>query len=116
MSVIEALVLGAIQGLTEFIPISSSGHLVIAQNFMSGASDHLFLEWINLGTLLALLFYFRHTIIRIIRRMVEQREYRLAINILIAAIPAGLAGFALDRKSTRLNSSHEFVSRMPSSA
>lgn len=95
MSVIEAIILGLIQGLTEFIPISSSGHLIIAQYFFSGASDHLFLEWINIGTLLALVIFFRGRIIEILGQIFRQGDYRLARNIIIAMIPAGLAGFTL---------------------
>lgn len=93
MSVLEAIVLGIIQGLTEFIPISSSGHLVIAQYFLSGASSHLFLEWINLGTVLALMIYFRTRIISIITQVVSGKDYRLARNIAIAMLPAGVIGF-----------------------
>jgi undecaprenyl-diphosphatase len=55
MHIFEILTLGVTQGLTEFIPVSSSGHLVIAQQLFSGASDHLYLEFINIGTLAALL-------------------------------------------------------------
>lgn len=89
------IVLGIIQGLTEFIPVSSSGHLVIAQHLFSGASDHLYLEFINIGTLVALLVYFRHKIIDIIRDMVVNKRYKLALNILITALPAGIIGFML---------------------
>ncbi len=92
MSIGEAISLGLIQGLTEFIPISSSGHLVVAQHFFSGASDHLFLEFINLGTLLALLVFFRHRIINILRDIFINKRYRLALNIIVTAIPAGLVG------------------------
>lgn len=93
MSIIESIILGLIQGATEFIPISSSGHLVIAQYFMSGASDHLFLEWINIGTLLALVVYFWSKIVTIAGDIFIRRRYRLARNILITAIPAGLVGY-----------------------
>ena len=93
MSIIEAIILGIIQGLTEFIPISSSGHLVIAQYFMSGASSHLFLEWINLGTVLALLIYFRKRIWEILRGIVVDKDYTLARNVVIAMLPAGIVGF-----------------------
>jgi len=95
MSIIEALILGVIQGLTEFIPISSSGHLVIAQYFMSGASEHLFLEWINIGTVLALIIFFRHRIWRAIKDVFVGKDYRLARNIVIAMLPAGIVGFFL---------------------
>ncbi len=91
----EAIILGLIQGLTEFIPISSSGHLVIAQTFMSGASDHLFLEFINIGTMLALLVFFRAKIWNILVDVFKNRNYVLARNIIITAIPAGLVGFLL---------------------
>lgn len=87
--------MGIIQGLTEFIPISSSGHLVIAQNFFSGASDHLFLEFINIGTLLALLVFFRLKIISILRDIFINKKYALARNIVITALPAGIVGFLL---------------------
>jgi len=95
MTIFEAIMLGAIQGLSEFIPISSSGHLVLAQHLLSGASNHLFLEWINLGTVLALMIYFRERIAQIIYQVVRERNYQLARNILIAILPAGLIGFSL---------------------
>jgi undecaprenyl-diphosphatase len=95
MQWLEAIILGLIQGLTEFIPISSSGHLVIAQTFLSGASDHLFLEFINIGTLLALLVFFRVKIWSILQDIFVRRNFRLARNILITSIPAGLVGFFL---------------------
>jgi undecaprenyl-diphosphatase len=95
MSIGESIILGLIQGLTEFIPISSSGHLVIAQYFMSGASDHLFLEWINIGTMLALVVYFWPRIIKIAGDVFVRRKSRLARNILLTALPAGIAGYVL---------------------
>lgn len=87
--------LGLIQGLTEFIPISSSGHLVVAQYFLSGASDHLFLEYINIGTMLALFIFFRQRIIDIIKDVIIQRNFKLAGNILLTSVPAGIVGFTL---------------------
>lgn len=95
MSIIEAIILGLIQGLTEFIPISSSGHLVIAQTFMNGASEHLFLEWINIGTVLALIIFFWSRISRILSDIFRGKDYRLGLNIAIAMLPAGLVGFML---------------------
>jgi len=95
MEWLQAIILGLIQGLTEFIPISSSGHLVIAQTFFSGASDHLLLEFINIGTLLALLVFFRKRIIGIIKDIFVNRQYKLARNIIITSVPAGVVGFLL---------------------
>lgn len=68
---------------------------MIAQNFFSGASSHLFLEFINIGTVLALLIYFRRRIIDIIRDIFAHKRYKLALNILVTALPAGIIGFLL---------------------
>lgn len=95
MLIVHAVILGLIQGLTEFIPISSSGHLVIAQMFLSGASDHLFLEFVNIGTMLALFVFFRKKIAKILTDVFVRRNFRLARNILITAVPAGVVGFLL---------------------
>lgn len=95
MQWLEAIILGLIQGLTEFIPISSSGHLVIAQTFLSGASDHLFLEFINIGTMLALIVFFRKRIISILKEVFVDKNYKLARNIIITSVPAGVVGFFL---------------------
>lgn len=94
MGVIESIILGLIQGLTEFIPVSSSGHLVIAQTFFSGASDHMFLEWIDLGTFFALVVYFRHRLVGLFKDIFVRKNYRLGRNMLLTAIPAGLVGLA----------------------
>lgn len=95
MNILETIILGLIQGLTEFIPISSSGHLVIAQQLFSGASDHLFLEFINIGTVLALIVFFRGRIAAILKDVFVYKNYTLARNILITAVPAGLVGYLL---------------------
>jgi len=92
---IDTIILGLVQGFTEFIPISSSGHLVISQIFLSGASDHLLLEYVNIGTLLALLIYFRSKIADIIKDVAIKKNYRLLINIIITTLPAAIVGFLL---------------------
>ncbi len=97
MDIFESIVLGLLQGLTEFIPVSSSGHLVIAQYFFSGASDHLFLQWIDLGTFLALLVYFRRRLIGIATDIFVHKNYRLARNILLTALPAGIIGLVFSK-------------------
>lgn len=97
MDIFQAILLGLIQGLTEFIPVSSSGHLELAQTIFNIPADnfHLFLEFINLGTLLALLIYFRKRIFKIIKNVFQEHNYKLAINIIITSIPAGLIGLLL---------------------
>jgi undecaprenyl-diphosphatase len=62
---------------------------------MTGASDHLFLEFINIGTMLALLVFFRKKIWKIILDVFVNKNFILARNIIITAIPAGLVGFML---------------------
>jgi undecaprenyl-diphosphatase len=93
MDIFESIILGIIQGLTEFIPISSSGHLVIAQYLFSGASEHLLLEFINIGTFLALIVYFRKRISKIAKDVYRNRNLRLFRNIVITSVPAGAIGF-----------------------
>lgn len=95
MELLEAIFLGIIQGLTEFIPISSSGHLVIAQTFLDGASDRLFLEFVNIGTMMALFIFFRKRIAEILRDIFQRKNYRLARNIILTSLPAGIVGFFL---------------------
>lgn len=95
MNVLETIALGLTQGLTEFIPVSSSGHLVVMQEIFSGASDHLFLEFVNIGTLLALLVYFRKRIATILGDVFVNKNYKLARNIIITSVPAGFVGYML---------------------
>jgi undecaprenyl-diphosphatase len=95
MDVLQSLMLGLVQGLTEFIPVSSSGHLVILQVLFSGSSQHLFLQFVDIGTTLALLIFFRKRLYGILLDITRHKNYRLARNILITAIPAGLVGFGL---------------------
>jgi len=93
MHLFEVIVLGLIQGLTEFVPISSSGHLVIAQTMFGQGSDHLFLEVINIGTFAALLVYFAPKIWSITKDVFANKKFNLARNILITAVPAGIVGY-----------------------
>lgn len=93
MNLFEVIILGLVQGLTEFIPISSSGHLVIAQHLLGHESSHLFLEAINIGTFLALLVYFWRKIVDILQDILFRKRYVLARNIIITSVPAGCVGF-----------------------
>ena len=98
MEIWQSIILGLIQGITEFVPVSSSGHLEIFQYFfMSDQSEnfHMFVEFINLGTLVALIIYFRKRIKQILIDVFVKHKYTFALKIIITCIPAGLAGFLL---------------------
>ncbi len=95
VTIIEAIILGIIQGLTEFIPVSSSGHLVIAQTLLIGEVDHLFIQALDFGTLFALVIYFSPKLIDLFKKVFIEHDFRLARNIVITCIPAGLLGLAL---------------------
>lgn len=100
MSIFIAIILGLVQGLTEFIPVSSSGHLEIVQQLIGGRADnfHLFLELINFGTLLALIIYYRKRIWEILKDIFgKKHNLKLAINVIITCIPAGIAGLLLSK-------------------
>ena len=101
MNIFEAITLGLTQGLTEFIPVSSSGHLEIIQRLLDGggrAEDfHLFLELINFGTLLALLWYYRKRIAKILNDIFKKHDWFMAINLLLTSIPAGVIGVLLSK-------------------
>lgn len=95
MGIFEAVVLGLVQGLTEFIPVSSSGHLVLIQSLYSNGIDHLFIQALDIGTTIALIIYFWPRLMDLFSQVFKHKDYRLARNILITSIPAGLLGFLL---------------------
>lgn len=84
MSILQAALLGLLQGLTEFLPISSSGHLVIAETLLHLQVDQLkdFDVALHIGTLLAIILYFRKDIFNV----------KLWPLLAIATIPAAVAG------------------------
>ena len=106
MNLLEAFVLGAIQGITEWLPISSSGHLVIAERFLDiqTTENVLFDLIVHLGTLLAVCIYFAKELGRILVSLFTKREKRnpqmdalrtLGLLLIVATIPAGVAGVLL---------------------
>ena len=68
MSIIKAVILGAVQGITEFLPISSSGHLSLFQHFLGVGGDGslLFSVLLHLGTLIAVFIVFHKTFIYVL--------------------------------------------------
>ncbi len=102
MTVFDAILLGVIQGATEFIPVSSTGHLVLAERFLSLTPDFTFSVLLNVGTLLALFIFFRRAILSVVREIVSGNLKYLGLLIL-ATIPAGIVGFAFDGLIEELN-------------
>ncbi len=111
MTLFEAIVLGLIQGLTEFLPVSSSAHVQIFSELMQvkGLSDKnsattAFIATIQLGTELAVLIYFAKDISRLVRAWFRgvvnpkaraNADYKMAWLVIIASIPVGLIGYLL---------------------
>lgn len=98
MQIGNAILYGVIQGLTEFLPVSSSGHLAILQNFL-GEVDVSFDIMLHLATLLAVLVYFYKDIIAIAKNIITlniKSDYiKLLLFIIIASIPAAIVGYLL---------------------
>ncbi len=95
MDILDAVILGFIQGVTEFIPVSSSGHLILTDQFLSTKSSFGYDVLLNVGTLAALILYFRKKIQSIILGIINDREWRLVKNIVISTVPAVIFGFFL---------------------
>ena len=92
MSYTQAVVLGLVQGLTEFLPVSSSGHLILVPRVFGWPDQGLaFDAALHLGTLAALVAYFRAELIGVVVGSVSRR---LAVLVLVATVPAGLAALA----------------------
>lgn len=94
MSIFEAIILGLVQGLTEFIPVSSSGHLLIVHEIFGSAENSLSFDVaLHVGTLLALIIYFRKDIYNLIVNIFNKNsDGRLARLLIIATLPAVFFG------------------------
>ena len=108
MDILQGIIIGIVQGLTEFLPVSSSAHLIFIQNILGVESSLAFDTFLHLGTLLAVLIYFRADIIKMIEAWIlsigdifqhrfKEGFYsdpykRLSWYVIIATIPVGLVG------------------------
>jgi undecaprenyl-diphosphatase len=104
ITIIQSIFLGIVQGLTEFLPVSSSGHLVFFQSLFGLKEPPIFFDvMLHLGTLLAVVVYFWKdiwTIIKGILSILERKEEnregaKLFLLIILATIPTGLMGIFL---------------------
>jgi len=110
MNFLQAIILGVVQGLTEFLPVSSSAHVQIASELMRvpGLSDEnssttAFIATIQLGTELAVILYFAKDIWRLMRAWFKgffhfearkEQDYKLSWLVIVASLPVGIAGLA----------------------
>ena len=93
MSLIDSIIFGALQGVTEFLPISSSGHLILLANFFQVEFPTIVFEVVvHLGTLISILFIFRSDIISIINKVKIKKDFKEIILISSATIPIALTG------------------------
>ena len=84
----EIIALSIIQGLTEFLPVSSSAHLIIVGNYFNSSNQNLTLDIsLHLGSLLAIIFYFKEDLLDFINNK------RLFFKIIISSIPVIIVGF-----------------------
>lgn len=102
MTLFHALLLGIIQGLTEFIPVSSTAHLLISQSILNIPADDAmfsFLVIVQLGTLVSVFAFYWKDLLAISKATLDFRhatlERNLGIYIVIATVPALLAGYLL---------------------
>jgi undecaprenyl-diphosphatase len=104
VELLEAVFLGVVQGLTEFLPVSSSGHLLLSQYFLGMDQERFGLSFdaaIHTGTLLAVVFFFRGDLLAMARAFLgslphpdfADAEVRTAYLILLAIVPGALIGF-----------------------
>jgi undecaprenyl-diphosphatase len=107
LELIEAICLGMVQGLTEFLPVSSSGHLLLGQYFLGLDQARFGLSFdvaLHLGTLVAVVSFFWRDLVRMAlaflrsfwRRDLSDPDQRLAYLVLASTVPAALIGYLLE--------------------
>jgi len=102
VSIPEAIGLGVLQGLTEFLPVSSSGHLALAEHFLGVRSPGIAFEvFAHFGTALAVIVFFRRRVASIVVALVralvgashEPAEARLGVRLAVGTVPAVVVGY-----------------------
>ena len=87
---IEILILSAVQGISEFLPISSSAHLILISNFYDFSSSSLFIDiGLHLGSLFAIIYYFKKDLLNL------RNNQKLLVLILVGSIPLIIFGYII---------------------
>jgi undecaprenyl-diphosphatase len=98
LSILQAVVLGCVQGLTEFVPISSSGHLVIVPEVLGWAPPGLAFDvLLHIGSLIALVVYFFRDLMELLTGVIkgDKKQRRLLRLLIVGTVPAVIAALAL---------------------
>lgn len=115
MTSLHALILGIVQGLTEFLPVSSSGHLVLVEHLLHDVTGGLTFEiWLHLATLVAVVVALRRDLWRLIRGLFPGSEdqafaRRWVPGIILGTIPAVLVGLGLETQVEQVFDSVRWV-------
>ena len=105
MTPLQAVILGFVQGLTEFLPVSSSGHLVFLQRTLGIEQGGLFFNIIlHLGTLVAVCTVFWKDIIALFRKPFKTLGF-----LVIASVPAAIVGFLLEDKIDEMGQNFAYI-------
>lgn len=97
MNVLQVVILSVVQGLTEFLPISSSGHLVILQNLFKLSNPPVFFDiLLHLGTVLSIIIFFKKDSIELVTNW--QKNINIWKVIIIGSIPAAIFGYLLNSR------------------
>lgn len=95
MNILTTIILGIIQGVTEFLPVSSSGHVLIFSKLLGGVGSFEFDVLVSFGTLFAVVIYYRKRLVEIILDLLKRRDMGLTLKLIVATIPAVVVGFFL---------------------
>lgn len=93
----KALILGIVEGLTEFLPISSTGHLIITGHLLGFTDERAktFEIFIQLGSILGVMWFYRSKLIQLAAGLARPPAQRFVLNLFVAFLPAAFAGLLL---------------------